>query len=112
MVRPCGGQGASCASGATVEAPRDPVVKEEHMERLAIDGGPRAVSEDAKRVWPDIRDDDRAAVAGVLDRGVLGGVGAPEMTALESEWSRFVGTRHALLLNSGTAAIQIGRAHV
>jgi dTDP-4-amino-4,6-dideoxygalactose transaminase len=27
------------------------------------------------------------------------------MTALEDEWSRFVGTRHALLLNSGTAAI-------
>ena len=75
------------------------------MERLAIDGGPRAVSEDGKRVWPDIRPEDHAAVAGVLERGVLGGVGAPEMTALEREWASFVGTRHALLLNSGTAAI-------
>ena len=30
--------------------------------------------------------------AGVLERGVLGGVGAPEMTALEDEWASFVGT--------------------
>jgi dTDP-4-amino-4,6-dideoxygalactose transaminase len=75
------------------------------MERLAIHGGPRAVSGVGKRVWPDIRPEDLAAVAGVLERGILGGVGAPEMTALEDEWSRFVGTRHALLLNSGTAAI-------
>ena len=75
------------------------------MEQLAIHGGPQAVSGAGKRVWPDITAEDRAAVASVLERGVLGGVGAPEMTALESEWSRFVGTRHALLLNSGTAAI-------
>jgi perosamine synthetase len=75
------------------------------MERLAIHGGPQAVSGVGRRVWPDITADDRAAVAGVLERGVLGGVGAPEMTALEGEWSRFVGTRHALLLSSGTAAI-------
>ena len=75
------------------------------MERLAIHGGPRAVSEDGKRVWPDITQDDRTAVDRVLERRVLGGVGAPEMTALEDDWSSFVGTRHALLLNSGTAAI-------
>lgn len=75
------------------------------MEPLAIMGGPRAVSEDAKGSWPDIRPEDHAAVVGVLDRAVLGGVGAPEMTALEREWAEFVGSRHALLLNSGTAAI-------
>jgi dTDP-4-amino-4,6-dideoxygalactose transaminase len=75
------------------------------MEALAIHGGPRAVSGVGKRVWPDIRPEDKAAVAGVLDRGILGGVGAPEMTALEEEWASFVGSRHALLLSSGTAAI-------
>ena len=63
------------------------------------------VPERLKRRWPDIRPEDRAAVAAVLERGVLGGVGAPEMTALEEEWARFVGRSDCLLFNSGTAAI-------
>ena len=58
-----------------------------------------------KRRWPDIRPEDRAAVAAVLERGILGGVGAPEMTALENEWAAFVGRSTGLLFNSGTAAI-------
>lgn len=63
------------------------------------------VPEKLKRRWPDIRPEDRAAVAAVLERGVLGGVGAPEMTALEDEWAAFVGRDTCLLFNSGTAAI-------
>jgi dTDP-4-amino-4,6-dideoxygalactose transaminase len=63
------------------------------------------VPEALKRRWPDIRPEDRAAVAAVLDRGVLGGIGAPEMTALETEWAAFVGREACLLFNSGTAAI-------
>lgn len=66
--------------------------------------GSRAPDE-RKRRWPDIRPEDRAAVAAVLERGVLGGVGAPEMTALEDEWAAFVGRSTCLLFNSGTAAI-------
>ncbi len=58
-----------------------------------------------KRPWPDIRAEDRAAVAAVLERGILGGVGAPEMTALEDAWAAFVGRSSCLLFNSGTAAI-------
>lgn len=63
------------------------------------------VPDELKRRWPDIRPEDRAAVAAVLERGVLGGVGAPEMTALEAEWAAFVGRESCLLFNSGTAAI-------
>lgn len=63
------------------------------------------VPEGLKRRWPDIRPEDRAAVAAALERGVLGGVGAPEMTALETEWAAFVGRDACLLFNSGTAAI-------
>jgi perosamine synthetase len=63
------------------------------------------VPEGLKRRWPDVRPADRAAVAAVLERGILGGVGAPEMTALESEWAAFVGRESCLLFNSGTAAI-------
>jgi dTDP-4-amino-4,6-dideoxygalactose transaminase len=65
----------------------------------------KRVPEDRKVVWPDIRAEDRAAVAAVLERGVLGGVGAPESTGLESEWADFTGRSTALLFNSGTAAI-------
>jgi perosamine synthetase len=63
------------------------------------------VPEELKRPWPDIRAEDTAAVAAVLERGILGGVGAPEMTALETEWAAFIGRSTGLLFNSGTAAI-------
>ena len=68
------------------------------------------VPEEQKRRWPDIRPEDRAAVAAVLERGILGGVGAPEMTALEHEWAAFVGRDACLLFNSGTAAIHAALA--
>jgi dTDP-4-amino-4,6-dideoxygalactose transaminase len=55
--------------------------------------------------WPEITDADRAAIARVLDRGLLYGPNAPETTALEREWSAYTGTRFALLTNSGTAAL-------
>jgi perosamine synthetase len=63
------------------------------------------VPEGLKRAWPDIRPEDSAAVGAVLERGILGGVGAPEMTALETEWAAFIGRSTGLLFNSGTAAI-------
>jgi perosamine synthetase len=63
------------------------------------------VPEGLKRRWPDIRPEDRKAVAAVLERDILGGVGAPEMTALERDWAAFVGRESCLLFNSGTAAI-------
>jgi len=67
--------------------------------------GVERVPDGLKRRWPDIRPEDVAAVQSVLERGVLGGVGAPEMTALETEWAAFVGREACLLFNSGTAAI-------
>jgi len=69
------------------------------------DGHDAQFAERLKRAWPDIRPVDSAAVQAVLERGILGGVGAPESTALEAEWAAFVGRSTALLFNSGTAAI-------
>ncbi len=65
----------------------------------------RTIPDGLKVRWPDIRPEDRAAVAAVLERGILGGVGAPESTALENEWAAYVGRSTGLLFNSGTAAI-------
>jgi len=59
------------------------------------------------RRWPIITEADRAAVMGVLDRGVLSGAGAPEMRALEAEFAATLGTAFCLATNSGTAALHI-----
>src|SRR3990170_2260600 len=59
------------------------------------------------RRWPILTDEDRAALARVLDRGVLSGAGAPEMRALEGEFAAFLGVRFCLATNSGTAALHM-----
>lgn len=73
-------------------------------EQLALDGGPRAVP-DSHRTWPEILDDDRAAVLRVLDRGVFAGHDSPEITGLQDEYAAYVGVRHCVAVNSGTAAL-------
>jgi perosamine synthetase len=65
-----------------------------------------------KRRWPFITEEDRAAVARVLDRGVLSGAGAPEMKALEAEFAEFVGAGRCLATNSGTSALHIALAAI
>jgi len=77
-------------------------------ERRGGRQGHRAV----KQRWPMLGAADRAAVARVLDRGVLSGAGAPEMKALEAEFAELVGAGHCLATNSGTAALHIALAAV
>jgi dTDP-4-amino-4,6-dideoxygalactose transaminase len=57
--------------------------------------------------WPVLGAEERAAVLGVLDRGVLSGPFAPEVRGLEREWAAYVGSKHALATNSGTAALHV-----
>jgi dTDP-4-amino-4,6-dideoxygalactose transaminase len=72
---------------------------------LAIRGGAPAVPDGLKRRWPDIRPEDKAAVLAVLDRGELTGINGVEATGLEREWADRLGIAHAVLFNTGTAAI-------
>ena len=72
---------------------------------LALTGGTPAVAPDAPCRWPEITAEDRLALTRVLDSGELWGPNAPEVTALQEEWARYVGTRYCLLTNSGTAAL-------
>ena len=74
-------------------------------EKLAILGGPQTVPSEQHRPWPEITDDDRAAVLAVLDRGVVCGANAPEITALEQDWREYLGVEHCIALNTGTAAL-------
>ncbi|MCL4300146.1 MAG: DegT/DnrJ/EryC1/StrS family aminotransferase [Anaerolineae bacterium] len=73
--------------------------------KLAINGGPKTVPDGLKKKWPEITQEDKDAVMGVLDRGILTGVHGPEATGLERDWAAFTGSKHVLSFNSGTAAI-------
>src|SRR5262249_54489889 len=75
------------------------------LERPALLGGRPVVSPERHRPWPDVRQEDGEAVLGVLDRGILSGANAPEITALQREWAEYVGAEYCLALNSGTAAL-------
>jgi dTDP-4-amino-4,6-dideoxygalactose transaminase len=75
------------------------------IEQLALTGGPKTVPPDSHQSWPEIRDEDRAAVLAVLDRGVMAGANSPEITALQREYADYVGVEHCLAVNTGTAAL-------
>ncbi|HUM10058.1 MAG TPA: DegT/DnrJ/EryC1/StrS family aminotransferase [Myxococcaceae bacterium] len=77
------------------------------MHPLAIHGGTPAVPAGAHVRWPVLGEDERRAVLGVLDRGVLSGQLAPEVRGLEREFAAFVGARCCLATNSGTAALHL-----
>jgi perosamine synthetase len=84
------------------------------MAKLAMRGGPRAVPEKIRKIaWPIITEEDKRGVMAVLDRGVMwamttvDGLTCPEQDALEKEFAQFVGSRHALAVNGGTAAIHM-----
>src|SRR5207249_1028974 len=66
------------------------------IDELAIGGGSPVVSREKHRVWPEIRSEDFEAVRGVLERGVLAGANAPEVTALQREWAEYLGVEYCL----------------
>src|SRR5512147_2677547 len=80
--------------------------------RPALFGGPKAVPGELMKPWPEIRPEDKEAVMRVLDRGVLWGGSAPEISALEREWAEWSGAKYCLSANSGTAALHMAVAAV
>jgi perosamine synthetase len=90
-----------CGQGAVLIA---------NQKKLAALGGPRAVPDGLRKGWPLITDEEKAAVMKVLERGVLWGTDAPETAALEKEWAEFIGTKHCIATNGGTAALHMGVA--
>jgi len=54
---------------------------------------------------PIIEDDERRAVIQTLDSGQL--AQGPRVAAFEQAFARYIGVRHAIALNSGTAALHI-----
>ena len=77
------------------------------MSRLAINGGPRVVPEGLIKPWPHITDEDRQAVMDALNDAVPWRYPFPITTTLEEAWAEFVGMKHALACNSGTASLHM-----
>ncbi len=83
-------------------------------DRLAAHGGTPVLDDSIKVKWPIITQDDKDAVMRVLDSGVIWGLYAPEMRALEAEFAAYCGAKYCLAMNSGTAALHcaIGAAGI
>jgi len=76
-------------------------------EKLAIDGGTPCVDTSLIKPWPILDHRDRDAVIRVFENGILCGAEAPEVKALEKEWSEYVGRKYCLATSSGTAALHM-----
>jgi dTDP-4-amino-4,6-dideoxygalactose transaminase len=72
---------------------------------LAINGGEKTVPQGLQKAWPPITQDDIDAVVGVLKTGVLWGPMEEQVTGLQNDFAKYIGARHALVVNSGTAAL-------
>jgi perosamine synthetase len=79
-------------------------------DRIALFGGTPTLDRGTLRLWPEVTDGERKAIARVLDRGVLSGSNAPEAVAFEDEFARFVGAKHAVLTHCGTSALHLALA--
>lgn len=84
-------------------------------EKLATCGGtPLIAPEDIAMGFPFITQDDKDAVMSVLDacqQGVpIWGIAPPNIAGAEKEWAQYLGRKHALMTNSGTAALHMAVA--
>ena len=77
-------------------------------DKLAVNGGPRAIPEGAIKPWPPIDDVDRRMVMESLEG--FNHTYGPNCQALEREFAAWNGNRHAVTTNSGTAALHMAIA--
>lgn len=76
------------------------------MPELAISGcKPIIVAGTVRERWPVITEDDISAVVSALRGGRVSWLNDCEVHELEREWAVYVGVRHCIALNSGTAAL-------
>ena len=81
-------------------------------EELAMQGGPRTVPAGTVKSWPPVTEEDKEAVLSVFDSNVFHGAAAPQAVALQEEWAEYIGTKYALVTNSGTSALHMAIASV
>ncbi|MFH1968872.1 MAG: DegT/DnrJ/EryC1/StrS family aminotransferase [Verrucomicrobiota bacterium] len=72
---------------------------------LAIHDGTKTIPNGLQKSWPSITQEDIDAVVGVLKSGVLWGPMEEQVLGLQNDFARYIGAKHALVVNSGTAAL-------
>lgn len=75
------------------------------MAKLAIKGAKKTVPDGLQKPWPPITQNEIDAVVAVLKRGILWGPMEEEVLGLQKEFAEYIGAKHALVVNSGTAAL-------
>lgn len=79
--------------------------------KLALNGAKPAVPKGLVKPWPEIRREDVEAVMKMLEGGYIRRSG-PASKELEGAWADYVGSKHCIVTNSGTAALHMGVAGV
>lgn len=79
------------------------------MAKLALLGG-TPVNPNGHVRWPQVNQRDRDYIGRALEEGIFWGTSAPQVLAFEKEWAEYVGTKHCLSCNSGTAALHMAVA--
>ena len=80
------------------------------MSELAINGGPKTVPEGILTLWPIIGDDDKKQIMECVESGIFTGPYGPQLRGAEIEFGEYVGVKHCLMVNSGTAALHLALA--
>lgn len=79
-------------------------------KNLAIKGGKKTVPQGLRKKWPTVTEEDKKAVVNTLDEDILHGPYVPEVVALEKDFANYIGTKHCIATNSGTAALHMAIA--
>jgi len=76
-------------------------------EQLALRGGKRTVPEGLIKPWPEVTEADRKAVMAVFDSPKITEQQRIQSQGLASEWAAYMGVKHCIPVNSGTAALHM-----
>lgn len=82
-------------------------------DQLALCGGTRTVPEGLIQPWPHVTEADRKAVMAVLATPTSAGPPGPtnqqriQSEGLAKEWADYMGVKHCIPVNSGTAALHL-----
>jgi len=74
---------------------------------LALRGGTRTVPDGFIQPWPHVTDADRAAVLEALNAPKITDQQRVQSEALAREWAEYMGAKHCIPVNSGTAALHM-----
>ncbi len=76
-------------------------------EQLAIRGGKRTVPEGTIKPWPHVTEADRQAVIEVLNQPNFAAQQWVQAEGIARDWADYMGVKHCIPVNSGTAALHI-----